>query len=311
MAASAGASRKIRHTLGLNSKGKPKKPCFPCTDIQKELYKTAKAEILKEKKDNDEILATEERKRKATLQLEDQRSKSTSKLLKSGAPGLKVAIQAFGSSAAISKADVDTAWARFFHGEGVKPLKAESALFKEALQKSLRYGICYKPPNRNALNGPLLDFEATRLKLSVLGRLDATKKKFGVSCVSDGWSDAKRRPLLNILMVTSAGVYFHKTKHCNGETKDKGWVARFVEQAVKSLPCDEEDVITVVLDGANRFSFPLIEELCPGLECQWCSAHVLSLLLKDFSKVAWISQVFLCVCACFFLVSHFHSTFLV
>ena len=46
-----------------------------------------------------------------------------------------------------------------------------------------------------------------------------------MSICSDGWSDAQRRPLINIMVVLEGGSMFFKAINCEGETKDKHFIA--------------------------------------------------------------------------------------
>jgi hypothetical protein len=47
----------------------------------------------------------------------------------------------------------------------------------------------------------------------------------GVSIVSDGWSDAQRRPLLNFLVVTEDGPMFLRAINTEGISKTKEYIA--------------------------------------------------------------------------------------
>ena len=46
-----------------------------------------------------------------------------------------------------------------------------------------------------------------------------------MSICIDGWSDAQRRPLINIMAVSESGPMFLKAIKCEGETKDKHFIA--------------------------------------------------------------------------------------
>ena len=289
-----GTSRKIGHIVGLTSLGKRKKVCFPCGAEKKALQQRIIAKLVEEQKIHNNVVANGKRKQEARAKLEAKRAKSSVVITEKTPAGKQ-----FGKDATVSKADVDAAWARFVYGEGVKPSKFDSPFFKIALRKSIRFGMLYSPPNSHKLAGPLLDNTVERLRTTVLDPLIDTIRVFGCTLVSDGWSNLKRTPLLNTLLFTSDGVYFHKTFGTNGATKSKAWIAEFIVGVIRSLPFAESKVISVVMDGANRHSFEAIEKAIPGLECQWCSTHVLNLLLKDFSDVAFFQEVSLLSFHCF------------
>jgi hypothetical protein len=47
----------------------------------------------------------------------------------------------------------------------------------------------------------------------------------GATITSDGWSDVRRRPLLNLLVVSPKGEMFFKVVDTRGETKDAAYIA--------------------------------------------------------------------------------------
>ena len=273
------------HILGVNTAGKKKKKCFPMQSKVQE-HKEACELLINERKLNGKAAVAAERNRRKQQKLHDRRLKS-GRSVKSSVKATNLT----GRLCAITKADVDLAWAQFFLGEGVKTSKVKSGFLANALKNTIRFGPSYVLPTVHDMNGPLLDRECERLKKTVLGPLKKSIVKFGVSLVSDGWSDKRQRPLLNILLFTKKGVYFHKTLNVEGETKDKGFIVKYITEAVEEAPFPNKSILTVVLDGANRFSFDQIQQEMPWLECQWCAAHVLSLLLKDFASLRMFSKV--------------------
>ena len=73
----------------------------------------------------------------------------------------------------------------------------------------------YVPPNYNALRTILFHKEKSKIE----NLLELTKKTWNekkVSISSDGWSDAQRRPLSNIMAVSESGPMFLKEINCEG-----------------------------------------------------------------------------------------------
>ena len=118
-------------------------------------------------------------------------------------------------------------------------------------------------------------------------------KDLGLTVTSDGWTDTCRRPFMNILVGCSDGFVLTEVKDCTGLTKDAAFIAAMIIAAILALPCAAENVRSVVLDGAkaNRNAFDIIEAKFPWIECQWCSAHLLGLLLKDIDKIPPFPQL--------------------
>ena len=47
----------------------------------------------------------------------------------------------------------------------------------------------------------------------------------GVTIVSDGWTDTRKRTLINIIPTSPKGVMFLKDEYCSGEVKDSPFIA--------------------------------------------------------------------------------------
>eukprot|EP01018_Ginkgo_biloba_P009786 Gb_07731 [translate_table: standard] len=50
----------------------------------------------------------------------------------------------------------------------------------------------------------------------------------GVSIISDGWTDAWNRPLINVIVVCPKGFMFLNVVDCNGELKDATFIANIL-----------------------------------------------------------------------------------
>ena len=84
-------------------------------------------------------------------------------------------------------------------------MQADSRCFKDMMEAA--YGATYQPPSRELL--------CTRLLVDAVGQLDqelncldATIELYGSTIVSNGWSDARMRPILNMLQVCADCVKF-------------------------------------------------------------------------------------------------------
>ena len=52
---------------------------------------------------------------------------------------------------------------------------------------------------------------------------------------SDRWSDAQRRPLINIMAVSDGGPMFLKAINCEGDTKDKHFIAYLLINTLQDI----------------------------------------------------------------------------
>ena len=79
-------------------------------------------------------------------------------------------------------------------------------------------------PGYNALKTSLLD--ETRVHIEeLLQSIKGTWKDKGVTIVSGGWSDSKRRPLINFMVMTKGWSIFLKAVNVEGFQKNKGYIS--------------------------------------------------------------------------------------
>ena len=75
-------------------------------------------------------------------------------------------------------------------------------------------------------------------KSNIENLLDPIKKTWnekGVSICSDGWSDAQRRALINIMVVLESGPLFFKAINCEGETTNKHFIVDLLINTIQEI----------------------------------------------------------------------------
>ena len=106
----------------------------------------------------------------------------------------------------------------------------------------------YVPPGYNALRTTLLQKEKSNIE-NLLEPIKKTLNEKGVSICSDGWSDAQRRPLINIMAVSEGGPMFLKAINCEGgETKDNHFIADLLINTIQDI--GPQKVVQVITDNA-------------------------------------------------------------
>jgi len=81
----------------------------------------------------------------------------------------------------------------------------------------------YVPPTYNKLRGLLLAKERSHVE-NLLQPITNSWNQKGVTIVSDGWSDPKKRPLINFMAISESGPMFLKSVDGSGEIKDKDMI---------------------------------------------------------------------------------------
>jgi hypothetical protein len=113
--------------------------------------------------------------------------------------------------AAFSKQDcskVDQFWGRAFYANGLSFRLAKDPHFKAAVAATASFGESYpRPPSMDRLRTTILEREK-QLCRDGLASFQESLQLTRATITSDGWFDVRRRPLLNLLVVSSKGEMF-------------------------------------------------------------------------------------------------------
>jgi Protein of unknown function (DUF 659)/hAT family C-terminal dimerisation region len=189
------------------------------------------------------------------------------------------------------KSDVDEAVARMCYSTGVSFNVVNNKHFREMCQKIGEYGPSYQVPSDYPIRTTLLEKEYSK----VCRRIDQFHSdhltRTGGTIVSDGWSDAQRRPLLNFLLVTPSGPTYLKSEDSSGEIKDAVYIAKHICEAIDQV--GPENVFQVITDSAAncKAAWTIISAKYPKITCSPCAAHCLDLLLEDWGKLSFASII--------------------
>jgi len=190
----------------------------------------------------------------------------------------------------VQKGEVDAAVARMCYSTGASFNIVNNLYFKQMCKKIGEYGSSYTPPTDYPIRTTLLDKEYQAVQNRVNEATGNLKRTLG-TIVSDGWSDAQRRPLLNILLVIPEGATFISSIDSSGFTKDSKYIAETIISAVAKI--GPNLIMQVITDNAAncKGAWDLITKTYTHITCSGCAAHTLDLLLEDWGKVAWIGSI--------------------
>ncbi|KAJ9567191.1 hypothetical protein OSB04_003157 [Centaurea solstitialis] len=142
----------------------------------------------------------------------------------------------------------------------------------------------YKPPSSEKARTVLLD-ECFRDVEKELNPFKDTWLSQGLSIVSDGWSNVKHNPLINVLEVNSRGAMFI------GKTGVA--IANFLQGAIETVGAS--NVLQVVTDNAANCKAvgKEIEKVYKHIFWSPCCVHTLNLIFKDLAKeIYWLSDTY-------------------
>jgi hypothetical protein len=195
--------------------------------------------------------------------------------------------------AAFSKQDcskVDQLWGRAFYANGLSFHLAKDPHFKAVVATIASFGESYPGlPSVDRLRTTILEREK-QLCRDGLASFQESLQLTGATITSDG-SDVRRRPLLNLLVVSPKGEMFLKAVDTGGETKDVAYIAGQLIDCIREVGADS--VIQVVTNSAAvcKVVGRLVEQEFSWITWTPCTPHCLDLLLEDVGKLPWAAEV--------------------
>ena len=144
----------------------------------------------------------------------------------------------------------------------------------------------------NDMRTKKIDEERERIDRA-LDPIRAAWTKYGCSILSDGWSDRKKRGIVNILVSCPLGTYFLRAVDTGkrGRKTTGSFIYRHIRHAI--LEVGIENVVQVITDNASncRRMGHLLEAEFPTIMWTPCASHCLDLLMEDVGKLRWVKRV--------------------
>ncbi|KAL0213976.1 hypothetical protein P9112_006160 [Eukaryota sp. TZLM1-RC] len=110
----------------------------------------------------------------------------------------------------------------------------------------------------------------------------------------DGWTDVARRPLINILVVSSEGAMFFKSMNCHGEFKDHSLIARELSDVIEEI--GPTNVTQLITDNARPCvkAGEFLTMKYPSITWTPCHAHMVDLFLENTAKLSCVKEIRSC-----------------
>ena len=115
----------------------------------------------------------------------------------------------------------------------------------------------------------------------------------GVFVISDGWSNVKNEPLINVIAQNSRGATFMYAEAFSGIEKTGVEIAKFLRQAIEEI--GPSSVIQVVTDNAANCKAAgwEIQKVYKHIFWSPCCVHSLNLIFKDMAKqFDWLTDTY-------------------
>ncbi|CAO2171413.1 unnamed protein product [Urochloa humidicola] len=177
----------------------------------------------------------------------------------------------------------DLCVARWFVDASITFHASNSIFYQPMIDAICAYGSGYKGPNFNKLRGPLLAKLVQETRTFVDG-FRKTWRETGCTIMADGWTDRKRRTLINFLVYCPKGTVFLKSVDATESSKTADFLFKLFKDVVNFV--GPEHVVHFVTDNASNMvaAGRKLEDEFPSIYWSPCAAHCLNLVLSDFGK---------------------------
>ena len=185
--------------------------------------------------------------------------------------------------------DACRAIARFFYNNAIAFNVAKSDEFKEMCELISQHGQGFVPPSYHQIRVKYLK-EEVKLTMEALEAHRKEWKTTGCSIMTDGWTDKRRRTILNFLVNSPKGTIFLKSVDASHITKTADKIFEMLDEVVEEV--GEENVVQVVTDNTANYKAAgeMLMQKRKMLYWTPCAAHCIDLMLEDFEKKIPVHQ---------------------
>ncbi|XP_034894179.1 uncharacterized protein [Populus alba] len=165
-----------------------------------------------------------------------------------------------------------------------------SVYYQHAIDVVTAMGPGYKGPNLHAICGYYLAKAVDEVKIYVESYREI-RKKTGCTLMADGWTDQKRRTLINFLVYCPKGTVFLKTVDVSDVSKTARLLYQLFREVV--LYVGVENIVHMVTDNAANYvaAGRLLMKEFPSIFWSPCAAHCINLILQDIGKLQLVCCV--------------------
>nr|KYP37281.1 hypothetical protein KK1_041536 [Cajanus cajan] len=179
--------------------------------------------------------------------------------------------------------------ARFFYNNAIPFNVAKSEEFFAMFDLVSKHGLGFKPPSYHEIRVKLLKEEVKNTSITLQSYRDEWEKT-GCTIMTDGWTDKKRRTIINFLVNSPKGTVFLKSIDASAISKTAEKVFEMMDSIVEEV--GEDNVVQVVTDNAANYKAAgqMLMEKRKRLFWTPCAAHCVDLMLEDYEKKITIHE---------------------
>lgn len=187
--------------------------------------------------------------------------------------------------------DVDSKVVRCLCANGI-PFSVLRSPYWEEMVLAISKELGYKSPSYERVTTILLEHE----KNKVDREMDDFKQKwpqYGISIISNGWTDVKNQPLINILASNQFGsMFLHALDFVMVERSQKS-ISSFMLEAIEKV--EPYNVVQLITDNSIdcRAASDELAKVYPHIFWNPCMVHSLYQILKDImNALLWLQRTY-------------------
>ncbi|XP_020695440.1 uncharacterized protein LOC110108925 isoform X1 [Dendrobium catenatum] len=203
--------------------------------------------------------------------------------------------------------DVDSKLIRCLCANGI-PFNVLRSPYWEEMVSAISKELGYKSPSYERASTILLQNE----RIIVESELDDFKQKwshYGISILSNGWTDIKHRPLINVIASNQFGSMFLHALDFQIVEKSHKKIAHYMLETIEKV--SPYNVVQLIMDNSAscRAAGEDVMKAYPCIFWSPCIVHTLKLVLKDVIKeLPWLKKTYLTAKAIVkYIVYHFDA----
>ncbi|XP_068666308.1 uncharacterized protein [Aristolochia californica] len=283
-----GISRLKHHLSRLPSKG-----VHPCSKVKDDVTDRVRAIIALKEEGKEEASSRKQR----LVEVKSPGNMPTSrnlmaietpspiaKLFSSGPPS--------GPHPSYDRENAERSIALFFFENKLDFSVARSSSYQLMIDAVAKSGLGFRGPSSDTLRTTWLQ----RIKSEVSQQSKEIEREWataGCTIIADTWTDIKSRALINFLVSSPSGTFFHRSVDASTYFKNTKYMADLFDSVIQDF--GPENVVQIIMDNALNYVGVgnHIMQNYSSIFLSPCASHCLNLILEDFSKIEWVNRCIL------------------
>ncbi|XP_077252158.1 uncharacterized protein LOC143891551 isoform X2 [Tasmannia lanceolata] len=197
-----------------------------------------------------------------------------------------------GPYSSFDRENAERSIALFFFENKLDFSAARSSSYQLMMDAVSKCGQGFRAPSSETLRSMWLQ----KIKSEVSQQSKEIEKEWattGCTIIADTWTDNKSRALINFLVSSPSGTFFHKTFDASTYFKSTKCLSDLFDSVIQDF--GPENVVQVIMDNSLNYVGVGNHIVQNYSTIFWspCASRCLNLILEDFSKIDWVNRCIL------------------